>query len=127
MTPAKQPTILLIDDEREHLTLQALILKEAGYRPITVVVGSEMLSLPDHETPSLIFLDYRLNSFLNCAQVAQLLRQTFRRTPIILLSSMVEMPAEMAPFVDTFLKKGNPEDLVAMARKMIDGVGQRQA
>jgi CheY-like chemotaxis protein len=127
MTPAKQPTILLIDDEREHLTMQALILKEAGYRPVTVVVGSEMLSLPDHESPSLIFLDYRLNSFLNCSQVAQLLRQTFRHAPIILLSSMMEMPAEMAPFVDSFLQKGNPEDLVAVARKMIEGAEQRGA
>lgn len=78
MPTAKQPTILIIDDERQHLSMQSLILKEAGFRPITVVVGAESLSLPDHDPPDLILLDYRLNSVLNCQQVAQLLRDKFR-------------------------------------------------
>lgn len=119
MPTAKQPTILVIDDERQHLTMQSLILKEAGFRPITVVVGSESLSLPDHDAPDLILLDYRLNSVLNSQQVAQLLREKFRSTPIVLLSSMQEMPAEMKPFVDSFLRKGSPEDLIALANSML--------
>jgi two-component system, OmpR family, phosphate regulon response regulator PhoB len=119
MPTAKQPTILIIDDERQHLTMQSLILKEAGFRPITVVVGSQSLSLPDHDPPDLILLDYRLNSILNCQQVAQLLRQRFRGTPIVLVSSMQEMPAEMKPLVDSFLRKGNPEDLIALVNTML--------
>lgn len=119
MATAKQPTILIIDDERQHLTMQSLILKEAGFRSITVVVGSQSLSLPDHDPPDLILLDYRLNSVLNSQQVAQLLREKFRRIPIVLVSSMQEMPAEMKPFVDSFLRKGNPEDLVALVKNML--------
>jgi two-component system, OmpR family, phosphate regulon response regulator PhoB len=119
MATAKQPTILIIDDERQHLTMQSLILKEAGFRPITVVVGSQSLSLPDHDPPDLILLDYRLNSVLNSQQVAQLLREKFRRIPIVLVSSMQEMPVEMKPFVDSFLRKGNPEDLVALVKNML--------
>lgn len=119
MATAKQPTILIIDDERQHLTMQSLILKEAGFRPITVVVGSQSLSLPDHDPPDLILLDYRLNSVLNSQQVAQLLREKFRRIPIVLVSSMQEMPVEMKPFVDSFLRKGNPEDLVALIKNML--------
>jgi CheY-like chemotaxis protein len=119
MATAKQPTILIIDDERQHLTMQSLILKEAGFRPITVVVGSQSLSLPDHDPPDLILLDYRLNSILNSQQVAQLLREKFRRIPIVLVSSMQEMPVEMKPFVDSFLRKGNPEDLVALVKNML--------
>jgi CheY-like chemotaxis protein len=119
MATAKQPTILIIDDERQHLTMQSLILKEAGFRPITVVVGSQSLSLPDHDSPDLILLDYRLNSVLNSQQVAQLLREKFRRIPIVLVSSMQEMPVEMKPYVDSFLRKGNPEDLVALVKNML--------
>ena len=119
MATAKQPTILIIDDERQHLTMQSLILKEAGFRSITVVVGPQSLSLPDHDPPDLILLDYRLNSVLNSQQVAQLLREKFRRIPIVLVSSMQEMPVEMKPFVDSFLRKGNPEDLVALIKNML--------
>lgn len=125
MPVAKQPTILLIDDERQHLTMQALVLKNAGFRPIAVVVGTESLSLPNHELPDLIFLDYRLNTTLNCQQIAQLLRQTYKTTPIVLLSSMPEMPPEMAPLVNSFLKKGEPEDLIALARKLLDTPRER--
>ena len=124
MTIAKPPTILLIDDERQHLTMQALVLKNAGFRPIAVVVGAESLSLPNHELPDLIFLDYRLNTTLNCQQIAPLLRQTYKATPIVLLSSMPEMPPEMAPLVDSFLKKGEPEDLIALTRKLLDTPGE---
>jgi CheY-like chemotaxis protein len=109
-------TILLIDDDAHHLKIESWAIAQAGFRAINVVVGSDSLGLPENEQPELIFLDYRLNSALTSAQVAGLLRQTFRDVPIILLSGHPEMPREMAALVDGFLNKADPKELVRFAR-----------
>ncbi len=127
MSVPTRRTILIIDDQREHLLMQSLILKEAGFRPITAVAGGQSLSFPDHERPDLIFLDYRLNSSINSQQVVALLRQRYQGTPIVLLSSMPEMPEDMARLVDGFLTKGDPEELVAFTRKFLEPGDQSAA
>src|ERR1700760_2835324 len=116
-------TILMVDDDREHLQMQSLIMHQSGFRVVTVVVGQTSFSLPETERPGLILMDYRLNSNLTAPQVAGLLRQTFPGVPIVLLSSMPEMPPEMAALIDRFIKKGEPEELVEFARSFFDSRG----
>jgi len=118
-------TILMVDDEPEHLKMQSWFMNEAGFRIITVVVGRNSFSLPDKERPGLILMDYRLNCELTSIQIVGLLRQTFKDVPIVLLSSAESMPEEMSPLVDGFIRKADPEKLVEFARKFFDGTGQR--
>jgi CheY-like chemotaxis protein len=113
-----EKTILLVDDDSQHLKLYSLVLKKAGFRPITTLVGSTSLSLHD-EIPALILLDYRLNSSLNACQVAELLRQRFPHAPIVVLSSHDKLPEDMRGLAEAFLHKDDPQDLVALARKML--------
>jgi DNA-binding response OmpR family regulator len=117
-------TILMVDDDPQHLQMQSWIMHQAGFRVVTVVVGRSTFSLPQNEQPGLILMDYRLNSDLTSAQVAGLLRQTFAGVPIVLLSNVPDMPEEMAPLVDRFMKKGEPEELVQFVRGFFNGGGQ---
>ena len=112
-------TILLVDDDTQHLKLHALVLKKAGYRPITTVVGSASFGMHQNENPSLIFLDYRLNSSLSARQVAGVLKEAFPHTPLVVLSGLDTLPPDMQGLADDFLRKGEPEDLVAMADKLL--------
>ncbi len=111
-------TILLVDDDSQHLKLHSLVLKKAGFRPITTLVGSNSLSFHD-EIPSLILLDYRLNSSLSARQIAELLRQKFPHVPIVVLSSFDTLPEDMKNIAAAFVHKGDPQDLVVLARKLL--------
>ncbi len=112
-------TILLVDNDTQHLMLHCLVLKKAGYRPIAAVVGETSFSFQENERPSLIFLDYRLNSVMETKQVAELLRHSFPGTPLVVLSSMDALPDDMKGIADAFLRKGDPQDLVRMADRML--------
>ena len=113
-------TILMVDDEPEHLKMQSWFMNEAGFRVITVVVGRNSFGLPEKERPGLILMDYRLNCELTPTQIVGLLRQTFKDAPIVLLSSADAMPEEMLPLVDGFIRKTDPEKLVDFSRKFFD-------
>jgi FixJ family two-component response regulator len=108
-----------VDDDTQHLKLHALVLKKAGYRPITTVVGSLSFGVHEHDNPALIFLDYRLNSTLSARQVAGLLKEKFPQSPLIVLSGLDTLPLDMKGVADDFLRKGEPEDLVAMADRIL--------
>lgn len=119
--PAK--TILLVDDDEKHLMLHAMILSHAGFRPITAVVGPTMLVVFDNESPSLIFLDYQLNSQINARQAAGVLRERYPDVPLIVLSARESMPEDVKDLATGFLHKGDPKDLVKMARRLLNQNG----
>jgi len=121
--PAK--TILLVDDDEKHLMLHAMILSHAGYRPITAVVGPDMLDIYANEHPALIFLDYQLNSQINARQAAGLLRDRYPDVPLIVLSSRESMPEDVKELATGFLHKGDPANLVKLARKLLNHEGER--
>ncbi len=112
-------TILLVDDDSQHLMLHSLVLKKAGFRPIATLVGSLSLGMHEHENPALIFLDYRLNTALSARQVAILLRERFPQARLIVMSSFDALPEEMKGVADGFVHKGEPADLVAIARELL--------
>jgi CheY-like chemotaxis protein len=105
-------TILLLDDDPAHLQLYAHALSSAGYRPVIAVIGLDGVSLPAHERPALVLLDYRFNSSLTVRQVAQLVRDQYPDSKFILLSSVPEVPTEIGGLADGFMQKGSPETLV---------------
>ncbi|PYP86758.1 MAG: hypothetical protein DMG65_18300 [Candidatus Angelobacter sp. Gp1-AA117] len=112
-------TVLLIDDDTQHLKLQARTLSKAGFRTITTVVGSNIVGFHEHERPDAILLDYRLNSDLSSAQIASLIRQTFPHTPILLMSNLPSMPQDIAPLVDGFISKGDDATLIAALMRLL--------
>lgn len=72
----------------------------------------------------LILLDYRLG-VVNSTELAKRLKVHFPATPIVVLSDMQWMPQDIAPYASTFVRKGEPEQLLATIATTI-GNGTRE-
>jgi DNA-binding response OmpR family regulator len=115
------PRVLIIDDDPSHLDIYGMIVERAGFEPIPVLVrfaGPD--PFPESEI-DLVLLDYRLNSVKSAPQIAQGIRSTFPEAPIVLLSDLWSPPADVAPFIDEFVRKGEPAKLLEVLRSHIPG------
>ncbi len=117
MTNGK-PQVLIIDDDSSHLRIYGWILNAAGFHSIPALVVGDSLDLPANQPVDIIVLNYRLSGALTAVQVAAKVRQFFPDSPIIVLSDLFGMPDDIAAFAQTFVRKGQPEMLIATIRLM---------
>jgi CheY-like chemotaxis protein len=110
------PTVLLVDDDPSHLKLYSWIVSRHGYKAVTALVGSATVDLPTQSKPNVAVMDYRYSSQLTAPEVAKLIRETFPEIPLILLSEVVWLPEDMRHLIDAFVVKGEPDELLAIAR-----------
>jgi len=107
----KKPAVLIIDDDPSHLRIYGWIIEAAGLEPLFALVTFDAIDLPNADV-DLMLLDYHLNGKLSAAEIAQKLRSKYRAAPILVLSDAIMMPDDIAPFVDGFIRKGDPARLV---------------
>lgn len=119
---APNSTVLLVDDNPAHLTLYSLILEQAGHRASVLLVEGSQPEFPSSGV-DLILLDYRLG-MVSSAELAKKLRAHFPAAPIIVLSDMQWMPQDIAPYATTFVRKGEPEQLLATIAATIGNTNQ---
>jgi DNA-binding response OmpR family regulator len=106
------PRVLIIDDDPSHLEIYGMIVKKAGFESTPVLVRfSGADPIPDSRV-DLVLLDYRLNSVTTAPEIASQIRSKFPQAPIILLSDLWSAPADVAPFVNQLVRKGEPAKLV---------------
>jgi DNA-binding response OmpR family regulator len=106
------PRVLIIDDDPSHLDIYGMFVERAGFDPIPLLVrfaGAD--PVPDSRV-DLVLLDYRLNSVTTAPEIAQEIRSRFPEVPIILLSDLWSPPADVAPFINQFVRKGEPAKLM---------------
>ncbi len=107
----KIPSVLIIDDDPSHLRIYGWIIQSAGFKSASALVTFDALDLPNVEI-DLVLLDYHLNGRLTAIDVAKLSREQYKTAPILVLSDAMMMPDDIAPFVDGFIRKGDPARLV---------------
>jgi two-component system phosphate regulon response regulator PhoB len=85
---SENPSILVVDDERDLVELMTVNLEAAGYRVIPAHSGDEGLSKASEHLPSLVILDLMMPG-LSGIEVARRLRANPRTTgvPIIMLTA----------------------------------------
>lgn len=85
---SNQKSILIIDDEVEHLELMHFILNRAGYRVINALDGQRGLKTALDERPDLIMLDIRMPR-MSGIEVIQRLRanKITADIPVVVLSA----------------------------------------
>lgn len=105
-------TVLIVDDEPSHLKLYSWVVERGGFHPVTALVKNETVQLPETKQIDLAVLDYRLGSHLTAVDVAKLLRSSYPEMPIVILSDMLWMPDDIAPYASGFVRKGEPEQLL---------------
>lgn len=117
----KKPAVLIIDDDPSHLRIYGWIIQSAGFESCPALVSLDGVELPEREI-SLVLLDYHLNGRTTAAEIAQQLREKYQDAPIMVLSDALMMPDDISPFVDGFIRKGDPARLVETVSQKINEV-----
>jgi len=112
------PTVLIVDDDPSHLKLYSWIVERGGFRAAVALVGGRSVAYPENRDIDVIALDYRLASTLTAPQIAVELQQLFPGAPIIVLSELAWIPADMAPYATGFVSKGEPQNLLELISQL---------
>lgn len=87
-------------------------MKQAGYEALPLLVRFAGTEIPRNQHLGLVLLDYRLNSSKPSPEYAQEIRALYPTVPILVLSDLWALPADIAPFVSGFVRKGEPAKLL---------------
>jgi|GEM_PF-977813 len=109
---SSHPKVLIFDDDPMHLEIYGLLIKQAGYDALPALVRFSGTEIPCGECVGLVLLDYRLHSLKTPTDLARDIRATYPTVPILVLSDSWSLPADIAPFVDGFVRKGEPAKLL---------------
>ena len=112
-------SILVVDDDTTHLRIYGWIMNA-----VTAQVNSSQVCLPADENFDVVVLDYRLTGTLTAVEAAQQVKQKYPTAPIIILSDVFGMPEDVAPYAQRFVRKGEPEKLIATIKELLpNGAG----
>ncbi len=114
-----RPRVLIIDDDPSHLKLYSWILERQGFTAFTIRVGTQTPTFDDHPDVDLVVLDYSFRTGVKATDVAQHIRKRWAEMRIVVLSDMMWMPDDIAPLANGFVRKGEPEQLVAKVAEMM--------
>jgi len=94
--PRAQPTVLVVDDDPEIVTMVSLRLTRKGYRVVTATDGNEAIEAARRERPALVVLDVMMPG-RNGWEVARALKQdpVTEKTKIVMLTAIGESVNEM--------------------------------
>ena len=101
-----RPLLLCIDDNALLLECCKEFLQAFGFEVLTASCGREGLELAALIPVDLVLLDYQMPE-MDGGQVAVDLRRMQPGTPIILMSGVADIPAQMVELVDGFVRKGD--------------------
>ncbi len=118
---ASRPKVLILDDDPMHLEIYALLMKRAGYDALPTLVRFVGTEIPSGEWLGLVLLDYRLNSTKTSPEFASEIRTLYPAVPIIVLSDLWSLPSDIAPFVNGFVRKGEPAKLIETVTRFFAG------
>lgn len=111
--------VLIVDDDPSHLEIYALLIREAGLEPVAALVGFLGVELPEDKSIRLVLLDYKLHSMRTSAEIAEQIHVQYPGVPIVLLSDLWSMPADVEPYVAAFVRKGQPARLLETVCRLI--------
>ncbi|MFZ0632231.1 MAG: hypothetical protein WA399_16015 [Acidobacteriaceae bacterium] len=115
-------SVLIIDDDPTHLRIYGWIIGAAGYEAMPALVTGDHIGYPEGDA-DLVVMDYRLTGRITAVQAAQETRRRYPRAPIIVLSDMYDLPADIAPYAQAFVRKGEPAKLVETLASLAGAAG----
>jgi CheY-like chemotaxis protein len=99
------PLVLCVDDETVGLRVRQILLERAGYKVLTAIDGASGLELFTAHPVDAVVLDYSMPG-MHGGQVAEKMRQTKPKVPILLLSAYLDLPPEVTSLADVYMTKG---------------------
>ncbi|MGB6744673.1 MAG: response regulator [Terracidiphilus sp.] len=119
--------VLIVDDDPSHLEIYGILLERAGYQALTTQVNFAGADLPQDAGIGLVLLDYKLQSLRTSAELAREIRDLYPAAPIVLLSDLWSLPEDVAPFVNEFVRKGQPAKLLQAVERLLPRAEQAAA
>lgn len=115
-------SVLIIDDDPTHLRIYGWIIGAAGYEAMPALVTGGHIGFPDGQV-DVVVMDYRLSGQLTAVEAAEETQRRYPQAPIIVLSDMYDLPADIAPYAQAFVRKGEPAKLVETLASLATGAG----
>lgn len=124
MTPGREATILVVDDDERNVRLVESMLKPNGYRILHAYDGQEALRRVESDSPDLMVLDVMmpdLSGFELCGMLRA--RHATRLLPILMVTALHAMEDKVKGLelgADDFLTKPiNRSELLAKVRSLL--------
>lgn len=118
----ESPTVLVIDDNRDHLAISATILSYAGYRCITAMDTHAGLKLAVEGQPDAILLDVQFGSEPNGILLYDELRNNPQTShiPVLMMTAFGDVyQAELRQRGTMIVPKGDPTATVEHLRRIL--------
>jgi CheY-like chemotaxis protein len=115
-------SVLIIDDDPSHLRIYGWIVGAAGYEAMPALVTRDQIDFPEGQA-DVVVMDYRLGQ-MTAVRAAEETRQRYPEAPIIVLSDMYDLPADIAPYARAFVRKGEPAKLVETLATLLGTAGE---
>ncbi len=114
-----QASVLVVDDAPVHLRIYGWIMNAAGFRATAAQVVVNNICLPEDDTFDVVVLDYRLTGTLTAVEAALQIQKKYPTAPIVILSDILDLPDDIAPYASRFVRKGEPEKLIAAISSLL--------
>jgi len=115
----RPPTILCVDDEADALTIRKTLLERAGYLVLTALNAEDALQMFNSgKKVDLVVSDHLLPG-TNGSKMASQMKSAKPAIPVLLISGVEDLPAEMG-HADKFLgKTAGPEKLLLAIAELL--------
>jgi DNA-binding NtrC family response regulator len=115
-------SVLIIDDDPSHLRIYGWIVGAAGYEAMPALVTRDQIDFPEGQA-DVVVMDYRLGQ-MTAVRAAEETQRRYPQAPIIVLSDMYDLPADIAPYARAFVRKGEPAKLVETLASLAGAAGE---
>ena len=112
----KAPSVLIVDDDPSHLKLYSLLVESGGFSPVPLLAKGNTITLPDSKFDAAV-VDYKLG-LMTAVDVAVELKKIPRKVPLLLLTDMMWMPDDIAPYAAAYVRKGDPDRLLEVLNSL---------
>jgi two-component system NtrC family response regulator len=82
----RKATVLVVDDDREMVSMLRDLLEATGYRAVTAYSGAEALAMVEREEPDLMISDLRMSG-MNGDQVQTQVKRIAPSLPVVIITA----------------------------------------
>lgn len=120
----RQKKIIIVDDEKQLVSLVRLHMETAGYEVLSAKDGEEAMDVIKKEKPDLVILDLmipKIDGWEVCKRIREGIE--FKNTPVIILTARTDTTDKLKGFEcgadDYVTKPFSPRELVARVKRVM--------